>query len=103
MTVVYQIGVSSYNFINKEPTLAVIIQGEFVAQRLSSVSNFEQSLGGLKFKDNRDVETVVTRWLKTQGTDFLYQQSMQNSCNYMINVSVLARTMWKYMRIAVQL
>jgi hypothetical protein len=29
----------------------------------------KQYLGGNKFKDNRDVETVVTRWLKTWETE----------------------------------
>jgi hypothetical protein len=51
---------------NQEPTLALIASGEFVAQRLSCFRNF----GGHKFKDNREVETAVIRWLITQDPDW---------------------------------
>ena len=34
-----------------------------------------QNVVGRKFKDNRDVENVVTRWLITQNTDGLVQQA----------------------------
>ena len=31
----------------------------------------KQNIGGYEFKSDREVETVVTRWLVTQDTDLL--------------------------------
>jgi hypothetical protein len=81
--------------------MTVIIRGEFVAERLLSVPSAEQSQGGSRCQGYRDVETAVTRCLITQDTDLFYQQSMQRSPNYMINVSFLVRTMWQRSRTAV--
>jgi hypothetical protein len=59
-----------FNFITIEATVIVIISRELVAERLSSLSsNEKRDLVGHKFKDNREVQTIVTQWLITQDTD----------------------------------
>jgi hypothetical protein len=37
------------------------------------------NLVGRKFKDNRNVKKIVTRWLITQDTDGLIQQAVKTS------------------------
>ena len=48
----------------------MIISGEIDDGRLSAASRSEEKLGGHKFKDDREMETVVIRWLITQDTEF---------------------------------
>lgn len=47
--------------MQKEPTPNVILSGKTVAE----VPALEQNLSDHKFKDNRQVETDVKRWLMT--------------------------------------
>jgi hypothetical protein len=46
-------------------TLIVIILGQFVVERLSSVSSAEADVWRTRFQDGREVGTVVTQWLET--------------------------------------
>lgn len=56
------------NFVTKEATqLRYCIRG--ICGRAISVSSTQQSLARLKFKDDSEMETVVTRWLITQDRD----------------------------------
>jgi hypothetical protein len=43
-------------YVAKEFTLLVILSGEYVTERLSSVFSAKQSLGGYKFKCDRNME-----------------------------------------------
>ena len=43
---------------------------EIYAGRLSTNSSTEEKLGGHKFKDYREMKTVVIRWLTTQDMQF---------------------------------
>ena len=48
----------------------MIISGEIDAGRFSAASSTEEKLGGHKFKDDREMETVVIRWLIAHDTEF---------------------------------
>jgi hypothetical protein len=53
--------------------MILIISGEFVTKRLSSVSSTEANLEGHKLKDGCEVERVVTQWLITWDTGLCQQ------------------------------
>jgi hypothetical protein len=57
----------TYDLVTKEPIL--IVSGKFVFGRFSCVSAQKQNFGGHKFKRDREVETVATRWQVTQDRD----------------------------------
>ena len=59
----------------KHPALTVIISGESAAKHFH-LCPLSLCPGGHRLKDNREVQTVATRWLVTQDTDW-YQQGMQ--------------------------
>jgi hypothetical protein len=46
----------SYKFVTVERTLTVTVPELFVAERLSSLPGLKQSLGGHRFKDDREVK-----------------------------------------------
>ena len=48
-------------FTTKKPTLLVILSGESVTERLSSVFIAKQTLGGYKFKCDRDMKKIVAQ------------------------------------------
>jgi hypothetical protein len=53
----------------------VITSKRFVAKGLGLLSGLKQNPEGRRFKDDREVETAVTRWMMTEGTDW-YQQGI---------------------------
>jgi hypothetical protein len=53
--------------VAKGQAIIVIISGELVAKRLSSVYSAEAKSWGAK--DDVDMDTAITRELMTQGTD----------------------------------
>jgi hypothetical protein len=65
-------------------------RGEFIGKLL--FPTLRQNLGGHKFKDDREVEKVVTRWLIIHDTDFKRKQ--KSSFHDMINASLMAETVW---------
>jgi hypothetical protein len=64
----------------------------------------KQNLGASKFKDNGEVERVVSVWLITEDTERYNdnKRELQSSSN-MINGTVVAGTTWKYRRMVVRL
>jgi len=50
----------AYNFAIKEPTLIVLVPGEFNSVRLSSIPLLKQILCSHRFRDDYVVETDVT-------------------------------------------
>jgi len=59
----------AHKFGTLEPTRTVVISRELVFGRLSSVFGPETIFWQLHIKDDRDVETVMRRWLITKDTD----------------------------------
>jgi len=51
-----KISLNGPKFMAKELTPLVILSGEYVTERLSSVFSAKQSLGGYKIKCNRDMK-----------------------------------------------
>jgi hypothetical protein len=66
----------TYILVTK-PTVIAIISGGFSSPSAFMFPAPIQNLVGHKFKDDRDVETVVTRWLITQDTDGLIQEAVK--------------------------
>jgi hypothetical protein len=52
-----------------------------------------QNLGGHKFKDDREVEKVVTRRLIIHNTGFKRKQ--KSSFHHMTNASLMAEIVWR--------
>jgi hypothetical protein len=61
----------------------------------------KQNRIGHSFKDDRDVEAVVTGWLVTLDRDSV-NRGQHVLFHDVINASMVARTVWKISRIAVQ-
>jgi hypothetical protein len=57
----------------KDPTFTVNIRGESVANDYHLFPAMKQNLVGHRFRDDRDVPTVATRWLITLYTDVCEQ------------------------------
>lgn len=55
----------AYNFVTEELALIVILSGELLAGRFSSVSS---AVGSHRFEGNCTVKAVMTWWLVTQDT-----------------------------------
>jgi hypothetical protein len=71
----------AYNSVTTEPKLTAIIQGKSSPSDYHLFTVPKRNFDGHKFKDGREVEAVVTRWLITQdgevnqrGTDNFVQQ-----------------------------
>ena len=86
----------AHNFLLKGCT----ISGEFVHQRVSRVHRAKQNLSGCLFKDCREVETVMMRWLnfrqqiiKISSHDMKYPlcdgNSVKELCDSRVNKSEL--------------
>lgn len=57
------------NFVNRKPGKSCT-QNSVVASDYHMCAVLKQNLGDPKFIDDRDVDTVVTRWTITKNTDF---------------------------------
>jgi hypothetical protein len=68
----------AYNPVTKEPTLIVITSTSCNSppSDLHPFTALKQNLRGHRFKDSREVDTIVTRWLITQNTG-LYRQGIE--------------------------
>lgn len=55
----------AYRFVTEELALTVILSGDLVAGRFSSLSSAE---GSQRFEDNSEVKAVLTWWLVAQDT-----------------------------------
>jgi hypothetical protein len=91
-----------HNFVNKDPTLIVITSGNQSSSEYLLFPELKQNLGGHNFKDNRELETAVTRWLVTEETD-LYQQEIKKHVHDGINTPDATRSMLKISGITMQL
>jgi len=60
-----QISVRDVQFSENDPKIIVILAGEFVAQRLSTLSSTEGKSRRPQFIDGPEVERDVTGWLIT--------------------------------------
>jgi len=63
-----QVSLRDVQFNDNDPTIIEILAGEFVAKRLSSLSNTEGKSWRPQFIDGREVEIDVTGWLITWYT-----------------------------------
>jgi len=63
---------------------------------------WEQNLGGHIISDDREVKSVVTRWLVTQDAD-LYREGIQNFDPQYDKCLNFGGTMWRSSGISVQL
>ena len=54
----------------------VIVSGRLRRRTIIICLQLKERLGGHSFKDDREVETAVMRWLMTQYTDW-YQQRIE--------------------------
>jgi len=63
-------------------------------QQMSPFPALKKNHGGHKCSDGREADTVVTRRLVTQDTDFIYRKLKSSSVNTK-NASTVPRTGWK--------
>jgi hypothetical protein len=53
--------------VTKYPIVTILVQDELFAERLSFVGNVEAKCRPQIFEGDRELQTVVTRWLMTAG------------------------------------
>jgi hypothetical protein len=59
----------TYNFVSKKLARITIRPGEFLSERLSSISRAEAIFGSHSLKGDREVQVDVTQWLLSSGKE----------------------------------
>lgn len=88
-----------YAVVTKEPTLIVMIPGEFVAEGIPYVSSIEAKSWRPRIM-NKDDGEVVIRWFMIQDTYFC-KQGIEKSSRDLINSLDVVGTVWKSSGISV--